>query len=140
MSDVVQRVVSAQVEYIDETGEARSIGIKIRALEEADDAAVARIGANLAGVPYAHLDDGARAIFASAARVAVATDNVEELPGWLKANWPHSLLKHPTLAIQLGVFIGGHTERYFRGLRAARGVDASAAAVQVRITPRPSGN
>lgn len=133
------RETSVLVTYTQAGGqEAREFGVAVRALEEADRVRALRLRATFAGVPWEHLDPESRNLFALMADAAVAVTRPDELPDFLRP-WPQALLDHPAIAIQLGVFVGGHTERYFRDLARARGVDAVAAAVQVRPLARPGG-
>jgi hypothetical protein len=125
------REVDVQITHTSRTGEARSGVVRVRALEETDDARVSRVRANLAGVPWAHLDPEAQVLFSMAARVIVATVTEAGLPAWLEP-LSEALLKYPDVAIELGVFIGRHTEDYFRDVATARGVGAAKPSVEVR--------
>lgn len=133
--DFVPRELDQLVTYDPIGGDKREFAVRIRALEEADRVRAARIRANLAGVPWEHLDPEARQLFRCIADVTVAVTNAEELPDWLQP-WPLRLLDYPAIAIQLGVLVGGHTERYFRHLAQARGGDARPTSVQIRELAR----
>lgn len=126
------RETDITVDYRDEDGKAHSVALRVRAVGDRDRDRRARIKANLAGVPWDHLTPDDQVFFGAVATVGVGVVNVDELPEWLRDDWPRSLLKHPSLAIDLALFIGRHTRDYFRDQIRATGRDASEPQVRIR--------